>query len=83
MSAALEERLRVALKGASYFADEAALDLEYGDREELFCHLSLLRQIVMQALKAYKDLPAPPWPNAATREAFGRSAAEWHKATAA
>ena len=77
MSAAPEERLRIALMGVSYFADTAALDLENGDREELRSHLSQLRQIVIQALQAAKELPPPPWPDAATREAFGRDAAEW------
>lgn len=40
MSTPPDERLRIALAGASYFADLAALDLESGDRKEL-CSTSL------------------------------------------
>ncbi|MGO9418035.1 hypothetical protein [Roseiarcus sp.] len=77
MNAPPDELIRVTLAGVCYFASEAALDLENGDRAELCSHLSNLRQCVIRALKAYKELPAPLWPDAATREAFGRSAAEW------
>ena len=83
MTASPEERLSVALIGTQYFAGEAAIDLENGDRDELIAHLSLLREIVVKALKASKELPPQPWANAATREAFGRSAAEWRKNEAA
>ncbi len=72
-----EERLRIALKGAEYFAASAAIDLHNGDRDELAEHLQQLRQIVIAGLQAYKDLPALEWPNTATREAFAASAAEW------
>ena len=72
-----EERLRIALKGAEYFAASAAIDLHNGDRDELAENLQQLRQIVIAGLRAYKELPPLPWPDAATREAFGRSAAEW------
>lgn len=79
MSAPPEERLRVALAGAAYFTGEAAIDIESGDRKALCSHLSHLRQIVIQGLQAYNELPPPPWPDTATREAFGRDAAEWRK----
>jgi len=79
MSAPPEERIRVALRGAEYFAAEATLALEDGDRGELSVHLSNLRQIVIRALQAHKDLPPPFFPDAGTREAFGHDAAEWRK----
>ncbi len=79
MTAPPDERLRVALQGAEYFAAEAALDLEDGDREELRHHLDCLRQVVIQALQVHKELPALPWPDAATRQAFAESAVEWRK----
>ncbi len=74
-----DERLRVALRGAEYFAAEAALDLENGDLEELSRRMSDFWRIATQALKAFEELPPPMWPNAETREAFGHSAAEWRK----
>ncbi len=82
MTALPAERLRIALAGAVYFAGEVSLDLENGDNEELFRHLALLREIVIKAIAAAKELPPLPWPDAATREAFGRSAIEWRKGAA-
>jgi hypothetical protein len=78
-SALPEERLRVALAGAAYFVAEADLDLDAGDLEGLREHVSCLRQTVIRLVQAFNELPVPPWPNAETREAFGRSAAEWRK----
>jgi hypothetical protein len=79
MTAPPNERLSVALAGAAYFAAEAALDHENSDRDELCNHLRHLRLIVISALKAYKELPALPWPDATTRAAFGCAAAEWRE----
>jgi len=79
VSAPLDEHFRVALKGAAYFAETASIDLEDGDRENLRSRMESLRQIVIQALKAYNELPPQTWPNAETREAFGRDAVEWRK----
>jgi len=77
MSAPPEERLALALTGVEYFMSCVRIDLEDDDREKLRDHMSHLRQSVITALKAYNELPPPTWPNAETREAFGRAAAEW------
>ncbi len=83
MTASPGERLRVALAGAEYFAAEAAIDLENGDRDALRSHLENLRTIVISGLAAFNELPAPQWPNDETRKAFGRAAVEWRKSEAA
>jgi len=72
-----EERLRIALRGAEYFAATAAMDLYNSDRDELAVHLQQLRLVVIAGLQAFKALPSPVWPNAETREAFGAAAMSW------
>ncbi len=71
------ETLRVALLGAQYFAASASLDLENGDHADLLEHLRRLREIVIRALQAHKQLPALAWPDTTTREKFAVAAAEW------